>query len=658
MAKRVLMLGLDALVPNLVERFAQEGILPNLKRLIDGGCFTRLLSSIPAQTPTNWHTVATGAAPGTHSVVVWGAHRPDDPVPETHRAEAFNSGLCLAEYIWEAAARSGKKSVVMNYAGYPPTTGAALHIERLFAPTRSYYDVALPTVYHNVDAERGDAVRFAEARGWAHLPASSRPPLETRIAVSPSAPGRGPAYHALLLARGDGYDTLMLCEDRDASAPIATLGVRGWTDWLRAEFETEEMGRCEAAFRFRLIECSPDARRVRLFRSEAYPTDGRFVSDPAVGHKLVEALGPYQHTMMSIGLHLHGELIDWETADELLAGEARWWAEAARMAMDETGAELYWVHYHLPDHVGHAFQGWIDPTGSSYTPERAQKGWAHMRNYYRALDRFVGEFLERFDPAENVIAVVAEHGMPANKKAVSLVNAFRDTGWLTLTEDGQSVAWSESKVWFDQNHLWINLKGREPTGVVPPEQYASLRAQVQALMRSLRDPDTGEHVFSFVLTREEAPMVGLVGEHVGDLVFCYAGGYRWSSAEVLRMGEERVVFPCEGGNHGPMICTYETEVSSVYGLLILAGPGVRRGVREEPSRKGCRRTLDVAPTVAHLLGVDTPAQNEGRVLHEFLEGFHSGRPVRELTSTARRLAAPRRPQARVRLKGDVTDEQA
>ena len=117
MAKRVLMLGLDALVANLVEKFTEEGILPNLQRLVDGGCFTRLLSGIPAQTPTNWHTVATGAAPGTHSVVVWGAHRPGDPVPQSHGGEAFNSGLCLAEYIWETAARFGTGYLSEKLAG-------------------------------------------------------------------------------------------------------------------------------------------------------------------------------------------------------------------------------------------------------------------------------------------------------------------------------------------------------------------------------------------------------------------------------------------------------------------------------------------------------------------------------------------------------------
>jgi len=656
MATRVLMLGLDALVPNIVERFVREGVLPNFERLLREGSFTRLLSSIPAQTPANWHTIATGAAPGTHSVTVWGGHRPDDPAGESHSEEAFNSGLCLAEYIWEAAARAGKRSVVVNYAGYPPTTDMALHIDRLYKPVQSYYDIARPTVYHTIEAEAGDALEFTEATNWSRLPDSSVGPLAARVEVTPNSAGRGPSYWLLLVGQGGRYDTLLLCTSTDAGSEIARLRVGQWSEWVRAEFDTEETGRAEGAFRLKLVECSPDGRRVRLYRSEVFPTDGRFCSDPAVGRMLVDRLGPYVHAAMTAELHLVAGLLDWDTVDQALADEAVWWAEAARTAMDETGAELLYLHWHPPDLVGHTLVPRVDPTGTEYDPQRADEAWQQLRDYYGAIDRFLGAFLQRFDLTQDVVAVATDHGMPANKKAVALVNVFKQRGWLKLTPDGKGVNWAESAVFVDQNHLWINLKGREPTGVVPPEQYARLRAEVQQVMRDVKDPDTGEHVFSFVLTRDEAPMVGLVGPHIGDLVFCYAGGYRWAGANVLKMGEERIVFPCKGGNHGPMIPTYETEVASVYAMLLMAGPGVRKGWREDASDKGRRRTMDVAPTLAHLLGIAPPAQNEGRVLHELLEEFPTGRPARSLTRTARRLRSAARPKAKPQLRGDVTDE--
>jgi len=649
---KVLMLGLDAILANMVEKFTAEGILPNIRRLMDRGCFCRLLSCIPAQTPANWNTIGTGATPGRHSVTVWGAHRPDDPAAEVHRPEAFNSGLCLAEYLWETAGRHGKRSVVMNYAGYPPTTEAAVHIDRLFQPARSYYDVALPTVYHNMDRQGGEPVCFRPAEGWDNLPEGDV--LAAELPVVPSSEGVGPTYFGLLVLEG-AEPRLLICPNRNAQGPVAALRPGKWSDWLYADFSTEEMGEVEGAFRFRLVECAPDGSRFRLYRSEAYPTDGRFVSNPELGHELVERLGPYVHAMQTAGLHCSRELLDWSTVDQALADEATWWAAAAEIAMERTGADLLYVHWHLPDMVEHVYVARVDPTGTEYSPEGAERAWDALRNYYRAIDRFVGEFLDRFNPAENVIAITADHGMPANRKAVALVNSFRDTGWLEFSDDGRAVLWSESKLFFDQNHLWINLEGREPTGVVPPDAYDDLLSAVQARMRDLKDPETGEHVFSFVLTRQEAPVVGLYGEHVGDLVFCYAGGYRWSGTGVLAQGEERVVFPCGGGNHGPMIPTYETETTTVYGMMVLAGPGVRKGVVERPEEKGSRSTLDVAPTLAGLLGIEAPAQNEGRVLHEFLQNRFSEPPARKLTETARKLRPPggrRTPQ----LKGDVTDE--
>lgn len=655
MTGKVLMLGLDALVAPIVERLMGEGILPNFRRLVDGGCFCRLLSSIPAQTPANWQTVATGATPGSHSVTVWGGHRPGDPIPETHREEAFSSGLCLAEYVWEAAARQGKRSVVMNYAGYPATTEKAVHIDGVFRPSRSYYDIQTPTVYHTLGGGKGEPIAFAKAKGWKNVPESKRRPLEAGIDVPPATEGTGPSYFVLLLAEGDGYDTLLLCDGKDAAKPVLKLKVGRMSDWVRAEFDSEETGKVEGAMRFKLIECSADGKRVRLYRSEVFPTDARFVSDAELGRKLIGQLGPYVHAMMTCELHMNAGLLDWETVDEALADEAVWWSEAARLSLEETGADLFYMHWHLPDMVGHRYVQWVDPTGTAYTPERAEEGWKQIRNYYRAIDRFVGEFVKRFPPDENVIAIVAEHGMPANKKAVALINAFRDKGWLKFTDD-KGVDWAGSKVFFDQNHLWISLKGREPNGIVPAEEYEALRSAVQALMRDIKDPETEEHVFSFVLTREEAPMVGMWGKEIGDLVFCYAGGYRWSGDAVLKMGEERVVFPCEGGNHGPMICTYETDVGSVYGLLVVAGTGVRKGVPEAPDAKGSRKTIDIAPTLSHMLGIKPPAQSEGRVLHEFLEEFESARPKRTLRPMGRNIVARRKAKPKVQLKGDVTDE--
>ena len=82
--------------------------------------------------------------------------------------------------------------------------------------------------------------------------------------------------------------------------------------------------------------------------------------------------------------------------------------------------------------------------------------------------------------------------------------------------------------------------------------------------------------------------------------------YRWSGPEALLMGEERVVFPCDGGNHGPMVVTYETETTSVLGTLVLCGPGVREGVRPPKGEQMRVCTTDIAPTLLAMAGAPAP----------------------------------------------------
>jgi predicted AlkP superfamily phosphohydrolase/phosphomutase len=577
---------------------------------------------------------------------------------EYHRAEAFNAGLCRAEYVWEAAARAGRRSVVMNYAGYPPTTDAAVHIDWLFQPARSYFDLSGVAVYHN-DPGRNttDPVDLAPAEGWANVPESSRPPLAAEIDVATAAEGEGPRYDLLVLAKGKAYDTVLVAPGKDASKAVATLAVGDWSDWVRAPFKLADGAETEGAFRFRLLDLSPDGTRVRLYRTDAYATDGGFCSAPELGKRLVDELGPYVHSGQTVGAHCRGD-VDWETVDRLMADEAVWWSRAAGLAMESTDATLLYLHWHILDAMGHRFVQFIDPTGSQYDADKYEHYLDVVSNYYRAADRFVGAFMERFDPADTAFVVVADHGMPANRKAVSLLNAFKEKGWVAVTADGKGVDWKKSKVFFSQNHLWINLAGRDEGGIVPQEEYESLRRRVIAAMRDIKDPETDEHAMSIVLRREDGAMVGLWGDYVGDVVYCYDGGYRWSGPEVLGMGEDRVVFPCGGGNHGPMTPTFETEATSVMASLVIAGAGARAGASlPKPDQFGIS-TTDVAPTVATLLGIDPPAQSEGRVLREFLAGPGLPVPERRLVPTARKLV--RRPSTRprpVQLQGDVTDEE-
>lgn len=65
-AVRVLMIGLDAAEPTLIEKWMDSGYLPNLRRLRAGGCYGRLTSPAKWLPASPWPTFFTGTTPAEH----------------------------------------------------------------------------------------------------------------------------------------------------------------------------------------------------------------------------------------------------------------------------------------------------------------------------------------------------------------------------------------------------------------------------------------------------------------------------------------------------------------------------------------------------------------------------------------------------------------
>jgi len=649
--RRVLVLGLDAMSPKVLLELVRRGSLPNLARLLRVGGFSKALPALPAQTPENWTTVATGAWPGTHGVAVWGRHDPGQPVTERHSEEAMSSNLCKAEYLWEALARQGLRSVLLYFVGYPPTCEGVVHVDWFWKPGDFYFELCSAACYSTYVPEglRGAPkrvlahlrpIRLRRAEGWASLPESCSEPLEAEVRVEPRRPGRPVTYHVLVVdSRGEGYDTCLICRSKDASKALCELRVGEWSPWLREEFVVKG-ARVVGTVRFKLVELSPNGSRLRLYRSQVYPVGG-FSHPPEASAELVERFGPYVNEA-SARLFLSG-LIDESTFVEEMSYQIDWIARAARYLVDKFEASLFMMHWHLLDTLQHRVLGLVDPAGGKYDPAKAGEAWRLLELGYKLADELVGRFMEMLD-GDTYLLVVSDHGNVPNRKVVSVVNALAKAGLVALEEVGGElrVDWSRSKVFVDLTHVYVNLRSRYPGGVVDDSEYEEVRRRVFEVLRELRD-DEGEFVVAFALRREDAAMIGLWGPHVGDVVFAYSPGFTWGHYEVFEGA--RVA---GGANHGPQIPTAETSVSSNYGVFIMAGPGVKRGYVRPTELLGPVYLVDVAPTVAHVLGVEPPRHCQGRVLYDFFEGWDASEARRERVELDF-------PEPLVPIVGDVTD---
>lgn len=271
-----------------------------------------------------------------------------------------------------------------------------------------------------------------------------------------------------------------------------------------------------------------------------------------------------------------------------------------------------------------------------------------IEEYYEKIDGALGEF-ERLLDTDTVLIVVSERGGGAFPPLLFRPNVWLEqrgllkrrkriggqTGVLEMVHKAYRLAlrtgiarrlkqhlplswvkagWALSTdwSWIDLNktqvyaveHFYpllafeINLRGRQADGIVNPgREYESLRDELVRELQGLRLPDGSRPLCRSVHRREElftGPRAELLADVIAEL-----------DPDVkadLHLGRE-LFLP----NPGEPIIPYR-GYHTREGVLLLRGPGVRRGVD-----LACAQLRDVAPTVLHLLGLPVPTDRRGKI---------------------------------------------
>jgi predicted AlkP superfamily phosphohydrolase/phosphomutase len=135
---RTFVIGLDCATPELV--FSLPG-LPNLKALMQQGCYGRLESIIPPITVPAWMCMATSQDPG--SLGVYGFRNRVDY--SYGGLGVVNSGSIRAPAIWDILGAAGKRAVVIGVPpGFPPRKLNGISIGCFLTPDTEKYDYTYP----------------------------------------------------------------------------------------------------------------------------------------------------------------------------------------------------------------------------------------------------------------------------------------------------------------------------------------------------------------------------------------------------------------------------------------------------------------------------------------------------------------------------------
>ena len=256
------------------------------------------------------------------------------------------------------------------------------------------------------------------------------------------------------------------------------------------------------------------------------------------------------------------------------------------------------------DRVHHAFWQYFDHGHHRFVPGNPYE--SVMIDYYMHVDRQIGQLLAVLPPDAHVL-VVSDHGAQCMDGGIALNDWLIQRGYLVVEEypktpcrlETLKIDWSKTTAWGAGGYygrLFLNVRGREPHGIIPPEQYEATRDKLIAELEALGDP-AGKPIGTKVHKPDDLYRE-VRGAAPPDL-FVYFGNLRWRSV----------------GTVGGPIHTFENDTGpddanhAQDGLLMLAGPGIpARGPVEG------MQLMDVTPTVLRLFGLDVPADLQGKAI--------------------------------------------
>ena len=599
--KRAFILGLDALIPQLVERFIAEGRMPHIAKLIERGSFGHALPVLPTHTPVNWTTIGTGAWPGTHGIT--GFSMKDRTKELTNWASGADSTQVQAEFLWQTAEKVGKKSILLKWGGptYPVVVTDGVQVDGCFCICCDH-EIAGPVRFSMSDQPTSQPVAWSSADGWTGAPEGV---LATEIELGNDDDKI--TLHLLAVAEGGQIDTLLICSAKDAAEPLATLKADEYSDWL-----TLSLNGREGTVRFKLLEVGPNA--LELYATQIMPTVGGWTHPENVANELVTNVGPF---LQRVGYNqrgvVYGAWADMATMLDEIDYQHEWFADSAKYLCENYEHELFFLHSHAPDYIQDAIMPEAEPMTAA-TPEMSEENLGYVARVYESCDRMIGRFVDEIATEDDLVVVVADHGCigyhdvrggPQMVKEILEENDFlvyegseREEHVSSKPSRGRgAIDWTRTKaIWHDTMYIYMNVKGRQPEGCIEPEDYEQVRSDIIQALLEYKDPRLGRCPFKLVMRREDAAMLGLWGDRVGDIMVCVEPGGDY------------------GEGHGNVLPTETFGVGGIHATLVMAGPGVRAGYRV----KRPVWLTDVAPTVAHLMDIPASATMEGAVINEAL----------------------------------------
>jgi predicted AlkP superfamily phosphohydrolase/phosphomutase len=261
---------------------------------------------------------------------------------------------------------------------------------------------------------------------------------------------------------------------------------------------------------------------------------------------------------------------------------------------------LLFFYFSSSDLQSHLFWWTGDEPHPTRPPDEVEKYFDHVKRLYQRLDQVIGDLHDRYGGVATLF-VMSDHGFANFGWQVNLNSWLRDQGYLNPGECAsimRDVDWSRTKAYgLGINGLYLNLKGREPHGIIEPGEEAD------TLMKEITDRLVEETKWQDQpvvrgVYRSSRVYVGDATALAPDLIVGYHRGFRASWATCLGDLEAETISP----NLQAWSADHCADALEVPGVLWCNRP--IRG--QNPS------LVDIAPSILAEYGLSTPPAMTGQ----------------------------------------------
>ncbi len=584
LAERVVMVSYDSLGADLAWQWISDGTAATIGGLAgmaeNGFSAERVRMIDPTLTAVSHLSLVTGRDAAAMGVVGNAFKRPGMPITEW--ISGFNASSD-AEALWTAARRNGLRVATLAWPG--ADAGA---IDRMgdFGVTWPGPPLARSEIVELDPSSAGTTGEVPSSDGLA--------PLLWRLTIDLDAavPDSREVLVALVDADPNGrprYDTVAVrLADEDEWDYVPEM------EWVEIDFEAQAVDdlrpRRYGAW-CKVLHIDRFTGTLRLYRGEvnrlhAYPD--------AFEDRLTEAIGPWpgepDRAVADWWLDL-SQGIDLDTFIEQGERLNRYVDRMTEWVLTEEDADLILTYHSSLDVYLH--NGLIvDGRQWAYSPGRALAANEGLKRMGRSIDGSIAFLWGTPDPERDALVVVSDHGQMPVFEVVRPNRALADAGLVRIVDDGgrPRIAADTPMAAITSGtfiHLYLNLEGREPGGVVTMAEAPGMLRRAARVLADLEAE--GRPAVEKIFTRGEAAAVGLDHPSSGDLIVFLAPGFAASASLDGPPLEPSRYY----GQHGFLAAHDE-----MCGVLFARGAGIKK------KRLGEIEATAVAPMVAQWLGFE------------------------------------------------------